>query len=256
MRFRVTLALVAAAVACGGCGTPGPGSGGGFFKQYEYEEDMYLSLDGSATVYVNSSIPALNALRGTTFDERPDARVDRDAVRAYFTTPATRVTRRPTSTRRRGRHFVHVRVDVPDVTQLGTARPFAWSSYRFALNGELFVYLQKVGAPEARRQAGGGLTGDDLVAFRIHVPSRVVYHNAGASNLRRGNILVWEQRLGDRLRGAPLELEARMHTESILHRTLLLFGGTALAVASMFAAVIWWVVRRGGRRNVAVTASR
>ena len=30
----------------------------GFFRQYEYEEDIYLSLDGTATVYVNSSIAA------------------------------------------------------------------------------------------------------------------------------------------------------------------------------------------------------
>ena len=28
--------------------------GGGFFRQYEYEEEVYLSLDGTATVYVNA----------------------------------------------------------------------------------------------------------------------------------------------------------------------------------------------------------
>ncbi|MBW8863097.1 MAG: hypothetical protein JF601_12145, partial [Acidobacteria bacterium] len=42
--------------------------GSSLFRQYEYEEDVYLALDGTATVYVNSSIAALNALRGTTFD--------------------------------------------------------------------------------------------------------------------------------------------------------------------------------------------
>ena len=46
---------------------------------------MYLSLDGTATVYVNASLPALNALRGTSFDASPNARVDRAAIRAYFT---------------------------------------------------------------------------------------------------------------------------------------------------------------------------
>ena len=46
--------------------TPACGSGAGLFRQYEYEEEMYLSLDGTATVYVNSSVPALNALRGST----------------------------------------------------------------------------------------------------------------------------------------------------------------------------------------------
>src|SRR5262249_28478899 len=88
MRFRAGVLLVAAlSVSCGG--------GGGLFRQYEYEEEMYLSLDGSATIYVNSSVAALNALRGTSFDSDPSAPVDRAAVRDYFTTPVTRVTRRP-----------------------------------------------------------------------------------------------------------------------------------------------------------------
>ena len=43
----------------------------------------------------------------------------------------------------------------------------------------------------------------------LHLPSKITYHNAGAANLRRGNILVWEQSLGDRLRGEPLVLDAR-----------------------------------------------
>ena len=49
------------------------------FRQYEYEEDVYLSLDGSATVYVNGSLAALNALRGASFD--PD--VTRLFLRRY-----------------------------------------------------------------------------------------------------------------------------------------------------------------------------
>jgi hypothetical protein len=255
MRLGVALVLVTA-VACGGSGSAGSATGGGLFRQYEYEEEMFLSLDGSATLYVNSSIPALNALRGTSFDERPNARVDRDAVRAYFTTPVAHATRRPTSTRRSGRNFVHVRIHVADITKLGAAPPFTWSSYRFERSGDLFVYRQEVGAPAARRDASRPVADDGLVAFRIHVPSRVEYHNAGADNLQRGNILVWEQRLADRLLGIPLELEARMHTESILYRTLWLFAATALAVAAMFAALIWWIVKRGRGANVAVSAGR
>ena len=54
-------------MASGACGS-------GLFRQYEYEEEMYLSLDGSATMYVNSSIAALNALRGTAFDPNPSGR--------------------------------------------------------------------------------------------------------------------------------------------------------------------------------------
>jgi hypothetical protein len=56
---------------------------------------------------------------------------------------------------------------------------------------------------------------------------------------------VWEQPLTDRLRGVPLELEARMQPQSILYRTLWLFGLTFIAVAVVFVLIIWWVLRRG-----------
>jgi hypothetical protein len=78
----------------------------------------------------------------------------------------------------------------------------------------------------------------------MHLPSKISYNNSG-SETRRGNILVWEQRLADRLRGAPLQLEARMETQSILYRTLWLFGATFVAVAAAFVAIIWWVLRQG-----------
>src|SRR5712671_6573731 len=96
------------------------------FRQYEYEEEIYLALDGTATVYVNSSIAALNALRGTSFDASSAARVDTAAVRAYYSSPATRVIR-VSQSRRSNRRFVHVRLDVNDVTALGSVAPFAWS---------------------------------------------------------------------------------------------------------------------------------
>ena len=70
------------AAACGG--GDGDSGGGGFFRQYQYEEEVYLSLDGTATVYVNASLPALNALRGTSFATAPNAPLDREAVRAFF----------------------------------------------------------------------------------------------------------------------------------------------------------------------------
>ena len=38
-----------------------------------------------------------------------------------------------------------------------------------------------------------------------------------------------------------------METQSILYRTLWLFGSTFVAVALTFVAVIWWVLRRGPR---------
>ena len=213
------------------------------FRQYEYEEEVYLSLDGSATVYVNGSLPALNALRGTSFDENPAARVDTAAVRDYFSSPATRVVR-VSQSRRSNRRFVHVRLDVPDITTLGGVAPFAWSTYQFGRNGDLFKYRQAVGGAAGKEVGNVGWNDREIVAFRLHLPSRIRYHNT-RRDVGRGNILVWEQPLAERLRGVPVEIDARMDPQSILYTTLWLFGTTFLAVAVVFCGVIWWVMRRG-----------
>jgi hypothetical protein len=226
------------------------GSTTSIFRQYEYEEEVYLSLDGSATVYVNSSLAALNALRGTTFDASQAARLDTNAVRAYFTSPATRVIR-VSQSRRSGRRFVHVRLDVEDITKLGSAAPFSWSTYRFTRDGDLFKYQQAIGPPAGKDPGNAGWNGSEIVAFRLHLPSKIRYHNT-KREVGRGNILVWEQPLADRLRGAPVVsdmssgvgvLDARMDAQSILYTTLWLFGTTFVMVAVVFLLVIWWVVR-------------
>src|ERR1043166_1025202 len=64
-----------------------------FKREYEYEEEIYLDVDGSATVNVNSSIAALVALRGADLDTDPRARLDRAKIRQFFTGDAAQVTR-------------------------------------------------------------------------------------------------------------------------------------------------------------------
>jgi hypothetical protein len=98
MRVRDAAALalvVATLVAAAGCQRS-------IFRQYEYEEEIYLKLDGSATVMVNASIPALIALRGVDLDPNPLARVDRAKVRAFYESPVARVTRASPPWRGRG----------------------------------------------------------------------------------------------------------------------------------------------------------
>jgi hypothetical protein len=234
MRIGAAIVLLAAAVAGGRLG--------GLSRQYEYEEEMYLSLDGTATVYVNSSVPALDMLRGATFDADPASRVDLVRIRKYFTTPVTHVAR-VSASRRNNRRFVHVRLEVDDVRRLGEAGPLAWSSYQFGRDGNLVVYRQTVGASAGKSVQSVRWNGDEIVAFRLHAPSLVVGSNADSA--QRGNILVWEQGLADRLRGDPLTIDVRMESQSILYQTLLLFASTLTAVAVMFGLVIWWNVRRG-----------
>jgi len=239
-RIRRAVALAAAALLAVSC------SSGGLFRQYEYEEDVYLSLDGTAVVSVNSSVPALDALRGATLDTRPSARLDRDAVEKFFTTPVTRVTH-VSGSRRRGRRFLHVLLDVDDVRRLGTTAPFNWASYEFRHEGNEDLYRQTLGASAGKSVRDGGWNGSEFVAFRLHLPSKITYHtnNAGVDNPLRGNVLLWEQPLAARLNGEPLVLDARMQTQSILYRTLALFGVTLLAVGATFVIVIVAVLRRG-----------
>ena len=86
------------------------------------------------------------------------------------------------------------------------------------------------------------------MAFRMHIPSRVLFEN-GTSDVLRGNIVMWVQPLADRLAGRPVDIEVRMESDSILRNTLLMFAATIVAAAATFASVIWWVIRRGRRAN-------
>jgi hypothetical protein len=213
-------------------------------RKYEYEEEVYLDLDGSAIVYVNASVPALVALRGVDLPLDPAARLDRQDVRAIFETAVSEVESVSVS-RRDGRRYVHLRIEVPDVGRLSQAAPFAWSTYQLRVDDQSAVYQQRVGAAAGRAANGAGWTGGELVAIRLHLPSRVTFHNSPSREILRGNIIAWEQPLTDRLAGTPIDIEVRMDNESILASTLMLFGTMAVLVLLTFAGFIWFIRSRG-----------
>jgi hypothetical protein len=215
-----------------------------FSRKYEYDEDVHLSLDGSATVYVNAAIPALVALRGLDLDVDPRARLDLDAVRAAYETPVSHVAS-ATGSRRDNRRYVHLRIDVSDIRRLAEAPPFGWSRYALDRTEDLVIYRQTVRGAAGRDVGNVGWDGDEIVAFRLHLPSRVPFHNSPAREIERGNIIVWDQKLTDRREGIPIDIEVRMEPESILIRTLMLYGLTILLAGATFALAIWWTVRQG-----------
>jgi hypothetical protein len=231
LAFALVLIAVLASIACGNV----------IARKYEYEEEIFLSLDGSATVYVNASVPALVALRGAALPLDPNARLDRAAVRDLFNTPVSQVAS-VTSSRRQGRRYVHLRMSVPDIRRLGEAPPFAWSTYRYA-EGDTFEYAQQMRASAGKDAGNAGWDGDELIAVRLHLPS-VVTDNNSPLKVQRGNILVWEQPLAERQKGTPLDIQARMQKESILFRTLALFAGMGVLVVLTFIVVIWYVRSR------------
>jgi hypothetical protein len=222
-------------------------------RQYEYEEQLYLNVDGSGTVIVDGSFPAFVALHGLAVDSAPHALTDRNDVRRAFEHAGCRVTSVGQPWRRNGRRFIQVRLQTDDVRTLGTCTLLAWSTYAFDRSDAGIHYHQHVGASTGGSPGTVNWDGGELVAFKLHLPSRVVFHNVKrlddgqTGDLERGNILTWEQRLTDRRAGTPIEMDVRMEGQSILYRALWLFAGAFLAAVGALAALIWWTMRRGRR---------
>jgi hypothetical protein len=233
LAFALMLIAVQASIACGNV----------IARKYEYEEEIFLALDGSATVYVNASVPALVALRGVSLPIDPSARLDRMAVRDLYQTPVSQV-ESVTTSRREGRRYVHLRLDVPDIRKLGDAPPFAWSTYRYLEGETTFEFGQTITAAAGTDVGNVGWSGDELVAVRVHLPSVITFHNAPTRRTERGNIVIWEQPLTDRLKSTPLDVQATMEKESILFRTLALFGVMGVLVVFTFIGAIWFVKSR------------
>jgi hypothetical protein len=245
----VAAALLAAitllsAAACGG---------GILGRQYEYEEDLTLDIDGSATLVVNASLPALAALRGLPVPTDPAERLRPDEIRALFESPVTDVTRVSRPWRRDGRRFVQVRMNVTDVRQLGQVSPFAWSTYGLEVKDGRLAYTQTVGASAMKPGSlqNYGWDGSEIVAFRLHLPAKILHHTARdietdePTQASRGNILAWEQQLADRLAGQPVNIVVEMENESILYRTLFLFAGAFATAVVVLVLLIWWTMRKG-----------
>src|SRR5689334_23469193 len=112
------LIAVLASIACGNV----------IARKYEYEEEIFLGLDGSATVYVNASVPALVALRGVNLPVDSRARLDRQVVKDFYESPVSRVAS-VTASRRENRRYVHLRLTVADIRKLSESKMFAWSQY-------------------------------------------------------------------------------------------------------------------------------
>jgi hypothetical protein len=237
------LAVVAALGIAAACTSP-------FGRQYEYEEQLDLDVDGSATLTVNASIPALIALRGLPVN----AAMDRDALAQVVERAGCHEPRvgRPWS--RRGRRFAQIRLAVDDVRDLPACALVSWSSYAFAPEDGAIRYVQEIGAAAGGDPGPVNWDGSEIVGFKLHLPSRILFHNVkrledGANGSPdRGNILAWEQYLADRRASQPLRMEVRMDSESILLHAVRLFIGALTTAVAVLAGTVWLVVRRARRR--------
>lgn len=257
VRVRV-MKLIAVLVCAGVLAVSATSCANPLARQYEYDEQTYLSIDGSATVVISASVAALASMRGLALDPAPQARISGDDVRRVFEAAGCEVERAARPWRRSGRRFVQARLRVADVRRASTCGVLAWSQYGFEVSPGQVRYTQTVNAPAgvvpATPPPGINWDGSEVVAFKMHLPSRVTWHNVrkledgteGA--LERGNILTWEQRLNDRLAGVPIAMEVRTDSESILYRTVSLFAGAFAAAVVVLILLIWFTIRRGRAR--------
>jgi hypothetical protein len=258
LRTRAALVAIAVTIVLGACN----GQRGPLGPEYEYEEDLTLRLDGSATLVVNASVPALVALRGLPLNTELRTRGDqlKTQLQDLYASPYTTVGRISNWTRH-GRRYVGIHLTVSDVRELSKVGPFSWAKHELRQDGEQVVFRETLSKPASPPDAlaRAGLTGNEIVAFRLHLPARIRFHNshyldrAESRPAARGNILTWEQRLGQRMEGKPVAyaedrtsdvMEVRMDRQSILYRTLWLFGLAFLAALLVIAGLIWMTMRR------------
>jgi hypothetical protein len=140
------------------------------------------------------------------------------------------------------------------VKKLPACGPLAWSSYALApIEGGGLRYQQHVGAAASADPGAVNWTGNEIVAFKLHLPSRIRDHNVKLldgtnGTIERGNILTWAQTLADRRAGKPLAIAVDMDQTSILHTTLWLFAGAFGAAVLLLVVMIWLVIRKGRTR--------
>jgi hypothetical protein len=155
---------------------------------------------------------------------------------------------------RRGRRFVQIVLEQNHVGNFATCGPVAWSTFSFqeveSAEGDQIHYSQVLGPPTVGNPGDVNWTGDEIVGFKVHVPSPILYHNVRRledgepGEPGRGNILTWEQTLADRRVGREIHMDVRMHGQSILNRTLWLFAGAFTSAVTLIVVAVWVVIRR------------
>lgn len=212
-------------------------------QSYEYEEEVFLEVDGSGRLRVSGSSAMLASLHGIEDPSLP-------SVSGYFEGEEFDVTS-VRETERAGRRFFHVEADFTNWNAVCRHPAFSRRPCRLVLDDEAGERRLELSAPPPETDDGPppGLDGvaSERIAIRFHFPSSVLEHNA-PNGIERGNILSWEREVREHFGAAPLDVRVRFGARSVLSTTiriLALSGGTVLLVV---VASLGLMVRQGRRQ--------
>jgi len=204
---------------------------------YEYEEEVFLEVDGSGEIRMSGSTAAIAALHGLA-----DAGAER--AKALFVGEGVELLS-ALETERERRKFVHVQARFSDWEKLCEIPAFRDRGCRLA-KGEEGLALE-LSLPSPRAAAPESLDPQALLALRYHFPSTIRYHNS-PGDIERGNILSWKRTLREHFAGRPLDLEVRFDRRTILAATVRVVGLALGLVAASIATALWVMVREGRRQ--------
>jgi hypothetical protein len=222
--------LLAVLLAASGCTT------------YEYDEEVFLEVDGSGEIRMSGSTAAIEALHG--LDE-----ASAGSAKALFEGEGVEILS-ALETERDRRKFVHVQARFADWEKLCRIPGFHNRRCRLAEEEEGLALELSLPSPQAA--APEGLDPQALLALRYHLPSTIRYHNS-PSDIERGNILSWKRTLKEHFAGRPLDVEVRFDRRTILAATVSIVGlALGLVLASIVTAL--FVMVRKGRRQLRAEA--
>jgi hypothetical protein len=211
---------------------------------YEYEEELFLEIDGSGEIRMSGSAAAVAALHelDEATPENAKSLFEGEGVEILSTI----------ATERERRRFVHVEARFSDWADLCRVPAFRGRGCRLAKEEEGLAL--ELSFPTPRSPAPEGLDPQALLALRVHFPSTIRHHNS-PGDIERGNILSWKRTLREHFAGRPLDLEVRFDRRTVLAAALWVMALALGFVLASIATALWVMVRKGRRQLRAAAIS-
>jgi len=209
---------------------------------YEYEEEVYLEIDGSGEIRMSGSAAAIEVLHDL------EAATPESAASLFRGEGVEVLSARETE--RDHRKLVHVEARFSEWEKLCELPAFRGRRCSFE-RGDRELALE-LSLPPPQGTAPESLDPRAVLALRYHSPSTIRQHNS-PKGIERGNILSWERTVREHFAGRPFALEFRFDRRTILATTLWIVSlALALVVASIGTAL--FVMVRKGRRQLRAEA--